>query len=753
MRISCASTADISPSRHQRVVALGGGLQLLGTAGEAPEHDGRPHQRQHRHQRDRQTAGGGVAEGIRLARLVDHEQLWSWPRTARARRRRRPTRTPRRPVEERWPIGRRPAEVAATGRRGRSAGRTPRRVGATRGRRIAGQNGQAVDLQHGSGRSRGDTFLERGHWRVAFARGRDRLSASSRCDDATQAVVGQRPDGAFEGLCRDGPMPLEVAPDGEEHPPPLRRRHLGTHTLDVAPALEGRPDQRQSKDRVDERLRPAHTAQRAGGLGWVGALHGCGEVTDGAPRVPVRVATQIGCRTGSRGIGRLSGHGPADSAVARVRDPQCARRARPSLLACTLAYASHTMLPMIRHHDDAPVGRILARREVLALFGTTAGVALLGTWAPGRRAGRAAFGLAEASAATPACVVRPELTEGPYFVDERLESLRHPLRSGHRRRPGPARSLTLTFAVSRIDGDTCIPFEGALVDLWHCDAARRLLRRLGRRLQHGRPEVPARLPADRRRRRRALRHHLPGLVPGPHGPHPLQDPHGSGQHHRARVHLAAVLRRRPDRRRPRPATVRRQGSAHAPQRRRRHLRRQRRRAGARARRGRRRRLRRHVRDRCRRERDDDDHARRREAPPRRRRSPAEAAQPRRPASPRWRAPSPSPRLKRAGARPAPPATCSDAQAASARSSIARPARRIAGSGGCSPGRRPSWRGFSPPASARQPAARSASRWLPSNPPSSACSSSSELGGAPSPTINPTAEEESPWRRCIWRPRP
>ena len=124
---------------------------------------------------------------------------------------------------------------------------------------------------------------------------------------------------------------------------------------------------------------------------------------------------------------------------------------------------------MIRHHDDAPVGRILARREVLALFGTTAGVALLGTWAPGRRAGRAAFGLAEASAATPACVVRPELTEGPYFVDERLD------RSDIRSDPDtgvvrPGTLVTLTFAVSRIDGDTCVPFEGALVDLWHCDA-------------------------------------------------------------------------------------------------------------------------------------------------------------------------------------------------------------------------------------------------------------------------------------------
>jgi len=66
-------------------------------------------------------------------------------------------------------------------------------------------------------------------------------------------------------------------------------------------------------------------------------------------------------------------------------------------------------------------------------------------------------------------VVTPEQTEGPYFVDERL------LRADIRTDPetGAARDgspLELRLAVSRVDGAACTPIEGALVDVWQCDA-------------------------------------------------------------------------------------------------------------------------------------------------------------------------------------------------------------------------------------------------------------------------------------------
>jgi protocatechuate 3,4-dioxygenase beta subunit len=143
--------------------------------------------------------------------------------------------------------------------------------------------------------------------------------------------------------------------------------------------------------------------------------------------------------------------------------------------------------------DDAQVGRVLTRREVLALFGaagTAAAIAAIaacapgavgspgasasatdtaGTATPGATAIAGASETAAAGSAIPSCVVRPELTEGPYFVDVLLD------RSDIRSDPGGAATreglpLELAFAVSRIENGTCVPFEGALVDAWHCDA-------------------------------------------------------------------------------------------------------------------------------------------------------------------------------------------------------------------------------------------------------------------------------------------
>jgi protocatechuate 3,4-dioxygenase beta subunit len=94
--------------------------------------------------------------------------------------------------------------------------------------------------------------------------------------------------------------------------------------------------------------------------------------------------------------------------------------------------------------DDAPRGIVLSRREAVALLG----LAAVGLLAPAARA---------------ACIVRPEQTEGPFFVDEVLN--RSDIRAG---RPGVP--LQLTLNVSSLTNGTCRPLEGAHVDLWHCDA-------------------------------------------------------------------------------------------------------------------------------------------------------------------------------------------------------------------------------------------------------------------------------------------
>jgi protocatechuate 3,4-dioxygenase beta subunit len=107
-------------------------------------------------------------------------------------------------------------------------------------------------------------------------------------------------------------------------------------------------------------------------------------------------------------------------------------------------------------NDDAPVGRLLTRRETLALLGITGAGLLLG-------------GAAMAAAATAPCVVRPEQTEGPFFVDERLD------RSDIRSDPAtglvrPGIPLAIAFQVSQVEGSRCRPLEGARVEVWHCDA-------------------------------------------------------------------------------------------------------------------------------------------------------------------------------------------------------------------------------------------------------------------------------------------
>jgi protocatechuate 3,4-dioxygenase beta subunit len=70
----------------------------------------------------------------------------------------------------------------------------------------------------------------------------------------------------------------------------------------------------------------------------------------------------------------------------------------------------------------------------------------------------------------PACVVRPAQAEGPFFVDERLEraDIRPDPTDGSVRQGVP---ISLAFQVARVEAGGCTPLAGAIVDLWHCDAA------------------------------------------------------------------------------------------------------------------------------------------------------------------------------------------------------------------------------------------------------------------------------------------
>jgi protocatechuate 3,4-dioxygenase beta subunit len=59
------------------------------------------------------------------------------------------------------------------------------------------------------------------------------------------------------------------------------------------------------------------------------------------------------------------------------------------------------------------------------------------------------------------CVLAPEQTEGPYYLDD--HKIRRNVTEG---RPGVALALRLTV----VDVSSCKPIKGAAVEIWHCDA-------------------------------------------------------------------------------------------------------------------------------------------------------------------------------------------------------------------------------------------------------------------------------------------
>lgn len=135
-------------------------------------------------------------------------------------------------------------------------------------------------------------------------------------------------------------------------------------------------------------------------------------------------------------------------------------------------------------NDDKPIGTVLSRRDVLKVLGLGSVATLVTSCAPGMIetlsptgagiptvpvANPAAGATAYESTAIPACVVRPEMTEGPYFVDELLN------RSDIRTDPSDGAlslgsPLKLSFNVSHVGANGCAALPNAQVDIWHCDA-------------------------------------------------------------------------------------------------------------------------------------------------------------------------------------------------------------------------------------------------------------------------------------------
>ena len=129
-------------------------------------------------------------------------------------------------------------------------------------------------------------------------------------------------------------------------------------------------------------------------------------------------------------------------------------------------------------NDDQPIGQILNRRDALKVLGIGSAAFLVSCAAPEATSTLVPTSVSTVASSTQApsatgvaldCVVRPELTIGPYFVDGQLN------RSDIRSEPSDnlvkeGVPLTLNINLASVGANSCAPIEGAQVDVWHCDA-------------------------------------------------------------------------------------------------------------------------------------------------------------------------------------------------------------------------------------------------------------------------------------------
>jgi protocatechuate 3,4-dioxygenase beta subunit len=108
--------------------------------------------------------------------------------------------------------------------------------------------------------------------------------------------------------------------------------------------------------------------------------------------------------------------------------------------------------PSIHDHDESDR---LSRRSTLARAGGLAAAALGAASLPAEALG------SEGQTDAVACVLAPEMTEGPYYIPG--EKLRRNISEGL-----PGAPLTLRLTV--VSASTCKPIKGAAVDIWHASA-------------------------------------------------------------------------------------------------------------------------------------------------------------------------------------------------------------------------------------------------------------------------------------------
>jgi protocatechuate 3,4-dioxygenase beta subunit len=116
--------------------------------------------------------------------------------------------------------------------------------------------------------------------------------------------------------------------------------------------------------------------------------------------------------------------------------------------------------------DDNTHEQRISRGRALLKLGGVAATLGAGAWGTkelleAETAEAAGTGPAAVSSGLVSCVLAPEMTEGPYYVEG--DKVRRNITEG---KPG----VPLTLRLTVVDVSTCKAIRNAAVDIWHCDA-------------------------------------------------------------------------------------------------------------------------------------------------------------------------------------------------------------------------------------------------------------------------------------------
>jgi protocatechuate 3,4-dioxygenase beta subunit len=173
---------------------------------------------------------------------------------------------------------------------------------------------------------------------------------------------------------------------------------------------------------------------------------------------------------GTAGLTMLAACAPGQTSTAQPTSAASQAPAAATAMATTATSAATTPTATRAATAAATATSATAAAAAPTAAATATGVPATMTTAPTAITAATQAAAASTSVVVPSCIVRPEVTEGPYYVAEELN------RADVRSDPGSGTVkagalLTLTFNVSQISGSACTPLAGAKVEIWHCDAA------------------------------------------------------------------------------------------------------------------------------------------------------------------------------------------------------------------------------------------------------------------------------------------